>query len=155
MTGQVAVGRVGRPHGLTGAFVVDEASEVPERFAVGATVFAEGVPARVVESKRARGRLVIRLDRSVSRGTVLEVPRSQLPPPDEGSFYVADLRGLEVVVEDDGACLGRVTEVAAGVANDVLELDSGLALPFVEACVRKIDLDRRRIIVATGFTDGG
>jgi ribosomal 30S subunit maturation factor RimM len=34
----------------------------------------------------------------------------------------------------------------------VLELDSGLGLPMVEACVREVDLDRRRILVARGFT---
>ena len=33
--------------------------------------------------------------------------------------------------------LGTVQEVAPGMANDVLELDKGLALPLVEACVRE------------------
>ncbi len=33
-----------------------------------------------------------------------------------------------------------MSEVAPGVANDVLELDSGLALPLVDACVREVDL---------------
>jgi ribosomal 30S subunit maturation factor RimM len=47
-----------------------------------------------------------------------------------------------------------VTEVAPGVANDVLELDTGQALPLVEACVREVDVDRRRILVAPGFTLG-
>jgi ribosomal 30S subunit maturation factor RimM len=47
-----------------------------------------------------------------------------------------------------------VAEVAPGVANDVLELDTGLALPLVEACVREVDLERRRILVAPGFTPG-
>ena len=37
---RIRVGRVGRPHGLAGAFVVDEASEDPERFAVGAKLHA-------------------------------------------------------------------------------------------------------------------
>jgi ribosomal 30S subunit maturation factor RimM len=45
-----------------------------------------------------------------------------------------------------------VSEVAPGVANDVLELDSGLALPLVEACVREIDLEGGRIVVAAGFS---
>jgi ribosomal 30S subunit maturation factor RimM len=38
-------------------------------------------------------------------------------------------------------------------ANDVLELDSGLSLPLVEACVRKVDLDGGRIVVTAGFAE--
>jgi ribosomal 30S subunit maturation factor RimM len=43
--------------------------------------------------------------------------------------------------------------VTPGVANDVLELDTGVLLPMVEDCVREIDLDGRRIVVAAGFAD--
>jgi ribosomal 30S subunit maturation factor RimM len=46
-----------------------------------------------------------------------------------------------------------VAQATPGVANDVLELDSGLLLPLVEACVREVDLDRGRIVVAAGFAD--
>jgi 16S rRNA processing protein RimM len=146
----VQVGRVGKPHGLDGSFVVEDASEDPARFAVGATLLVGGEPARVVGSKQARGRPVIRLDRRVERGSTLEVRRSDLPPPDPGSFYVFQLVGLDVV-EDGGRPLGRVADVAPGIANDVLELDSGLALPLVEDCVVAIDLDAGRILVAPGF----
>jgi 16S rRNA processing protein RimM len=150
----VLVGRVGRPHGLDGSFAVEGASEAPERFAVGATLLAGGEPARVVASKRAGGRPVIRLDRPVPRGTALEVPRDLLPEPEPGSYYVFQLIGLEVA-EERGRVLGRVIAVEPGVANDVLELDSGLALPLVEACVRKVDLDAGRILVARGFAEPG
>jgi 16S rRNA processing protein RimM len=151
---RVQVGRVGRPHGLDGSFAVEDASEAPERFAVGAILLAGGQPARVVESKRARGRPVIRLDRAVPRGTALEVTGDQLPLPEPGAYYVFQLMGLEVV-EDGGRTLGRVAQVEPGVANDVLELDSGLALPLVEACVREVDLDSGRILVARGFASPG
>jgi 16S rRNA processing protein RimM len=146
----VSVGRVGRPHGLDGAFVVEDASEEPERLAAGAQLLVGGRPARVVESKRARGRPVIRLDRRVERGAVLEVPRSALAPPSEDEYYVFQLVGLDVV-EEGGRVLGRVADVAPGVANDVLELDSGLALPMVEDCVRAVDLEASRIVVAPGY----
>jgi 16S rRNA processing protein RimM len=148
----VTVGRVGKPHGLDGSFVVEEASEDPERFAVGATLLVGGEPARVVESKRARGRPVVRLDRRAERGTPLEIPRADLPPPEPDSYYVFQLIGLEVV-EEGGRELGRVSDVAPGIANDVLELDSGLALPLVEDCVREVDLESSRIVVARGFTE--
>lgn len=152
MSGElVSVGRVGKPHGLDGSFVVEHASEAPERFAPGAELLAGGTPAKVIASKRAGGgRLVVRLDRRVDRGTVLEVPRAQLPEPEPGAYYVADLVGL-AVEEEGGRALGSVREVTAYPANDVLELDSGLVLPLVEACVREVDLEARRIVVAHGF----
>ena len=38
----VVVGRVGKSHGLDGSFVVENASEAPERFEVGAELIVEG-----------------------------------------------------------------------------------------------------------------
>ena len=154
MSDLVRVGRVGRAHGLDGSFAVEEASEEPARFEVGATVLVGGEPATVVESKRSRGRPVIRLDRDIERGAALEVPRSELPPPEEGSYYEFQLVGL-AVENEEGRTLGRVSAVEPGVANDVLALDSGLALPLVDACVREVDLDRGRIVIAPGFVPPG
>ena len=152
MSERVAVGRVGRPHGLDGSFVVEDASEDDRWFAVGARVLVgEGV-AEVVASKRAGGRPVVKLDRAAPRGAPLEVERSSLPEPDKDEYYVFQLVGLDVL-EEDGRPLGKVTTVAAGVANDVLELDSGLSLPMVEDCVRDIDLEAGHILVAPGFSD--
>ena len=148
---RVQVGRVGKPHGLEGAFVVEEASDDPERFAEGVTLLVGGEPARVVESKRAGGRPVIRLDRDVERGDSIQVERSELPSTEEGEYYAFQLVGLEVE-EAGGEKLGRVTEVSSGPANDVLELDTGLALPLVDACVQEVDLAAGRIVVQTGFT---
>ena len=152
MTDQVTVGRVGRPHGLAGAFVVEDASEEPGRFAPGARLYVDGEPVHVVDSKRAGGRTVVQLDHDVPRGAVLTLPRAELPPPEEGAYYVADLIGLDVV-EEGGRRLGRVREVQPGVANDVLALDSGAALPLVEECVLTVDLGGGRVLVAQGFAD--
>jgi 16S rRNA processing protein RimM len=153
-TDTVSVGRVGKSHGLDGSFVVEEASEAAERFAVGAELLVGGEPAKVVAAKKARGRPVIRLDRKAERGSALEVPRGSLPEPEEGSYYVFQLVGAEVV-EEGGAPLGRVTDVAPGVANDVLELDSGLALPMVEECILHVDVETARILVAPGYSGPG
>ena len=150
----VPVGRVGKPHGLDGSFVVEDASADPARFATGHVLYTGGEAVRVVSSKRARGRPVIRLDRPVERGAELCVRRSELPPAAEGSYYVFELVGL-AVEEEGGRPLGRVSDVAEGVANDVLELDSGLALPLHEACVREVDLAAGRIVIVPGFADPG
>jgi 16S rRNA processing protein RimM len=149
----VQVGRVGRTHGLDGSFVVENASENEALFAVGAALFAGGEPATVTGRKRSGGRLVVKLDRDVPRGAELAVPRATLPEPEPNSYYVFQLIGLEVV-EEGGRRLGSIQDVAPGVANDVLTLDSGLSLPMHEECVRKVDLEGGRVVVARGFGDG-
>ena len=149
----VPVGRVGRPHGIDGAFFVEEPSDRKAVFAVGATLWAGGEPAEVVVSRRGGGnRPVIRLDRPVERGAVLAHPRQRLPALADDEYYAFELAGL-AVEEEGGRFLGRVAEVVVYPANDVLELDSGLSLPFVGACVRSVDVEGGRIVVAPGFAD--
>ena len=150
----VRVGRVGKSHGLDGSFVVEDASETRELFAVGAKLIVDGEETTVLGAKQARGRPVIRLDTRPSRGAELCVPRSALPPTAADEYYVFQLVGMEVA-EEGGHSLGTVTDVAPGVANDVLELDSGLALPMVEECILSVDLETRRILVAPGFSNAG
>ena len=147
------VGLVGRPHGLDGSFFVEGPSERVDPFATGATLYVDGEPAKVVASKHgSHKRPVIRLDRRVERGATLAVPREALPPLEEGTYYTFQLVGL-AVEEEGGRVVGRVREVLDYPANDVLELDSGLSLPLVEACVRQVDLEGGRIVIAAGFAN--
>ena len=149
----VSIGKVGRPHGLDGSFFVEGASERDGAFAVGTVVHVADDRYEIVASKRgAQKRPVIRLDRPVARGATLSVPRDSLPALPEDEYYASELVGL-VVVEEGGRELGRVRDVLDYPANDVLELDSGMFLPLVEACVRQVDLAGGRIVVAPGFAD--
>lgn len=155
MTGSevVAIGRVGKAHGLDGAFFVEGPSDDPGWFAVGSRMLAGGKEAEVVVSRHgAGGRPVIRLDREVPRGTPLEVRREALPETAEGEYYTFQLVGLEVV-EAGGRSLGHVADVLPGPANDALDLGNGVLLPLVEACVLGVDLESGRILVAAGFSD--
>jgi ribosomal 30S subunit maturation factor RimM len=145
----VVVGRVGRSHGLDGFFVVEDASDVAERFRVGAELVVDGEPARVVGARQARGRPVIKLDRRVPRGTTLGIPVSALESTGDDEYYVFQLVGL--TVEEGGERLGMVVDVAPGVADDVLQLDSGVARPMGVDCIRDVDLVSGRILVAPGF----
>jgi len=148
----VLVGRVGRPHGVDGAFVVEQASQEEGRFEVGAELIVDGASARVEVTRQVGGRrLAIKLDRPVQRGAELSVRRDALPELPDDSFYVADLLGVAVFDEND-ARVGVVRDVLPGPANDVLELDTGLLLPLVEDCIREIDLAGRRILLNPGFT---
>jgi len=149
---RVRIGKVGRPHGIDGAFFVEQPSADERWWRVGARLLADGAEAAGVGARRSSGRPVIKLDRHVERGTFLEVERENLPPTGADEYYAFELVGL-AVQEETGRELGSVKLVTPGVANDVLELDTGVLLPMVEDCVREIDLDGRRIVVAAGFAD--
>ena len=133
--------------------MVENASEDPRRFEVGAELRVNGETARVTVSRRVGGgRCAIKLDRPVERGAELTVGREELEPLPADSYYVADLVGLEVL-DDGGNLVGVVRDVHPGPANDALELDTGLLLPLVEDCIREVDLARGRVLLNPGFTD--
>ena len=147
----VRIGKVGRPHGVDGAFVVEQASDDPRRFEVGAEILVDGERARVLESREVGGRRrAIKLDVRAPRGAELAVPRGDLSPLPGDSYYVADLVGLEVL-DEQGDVVGRVRDVHPGPANDALDLDTGLLLPLVEECIREVDLAAGRIHLNPGF----
>jgi 16S rRNA processing protein RimM len=149
----VPIGLVGRPHGLDGSFFVEGPSDRADAFAKGGTVYVDGEPVKIASSKRgSQGRPVIRLERPAERGATLAVPREELPPLEPDEFYAFQLVGL-AVEEEGGRLVGRVREVLDYPANDVLELDSGLSLPLVETCVRQVDIEGGRIVIAPGFAD--
>lgn len=138
---------------MDGAFVVENASEDPSRFEVGAELLIGGAPATVTVSRQVGGRRrAIKLDRAVERGAELSVRRGDLSPLPPDSYYVADLVGLDVV-DADGTRVGAVRDVLPGPANDALELDTGLLLPLVEECIREVDVPGRRVLLNPGFTD--
>ena len=149
---RVQIGKVGRPHGIDGAFFVEQPSDDARWWRTGARFLAAGAPVEVVAHRSSSGRPVIKVEPHVERGALLEVERDELPATEEDEWYAFELVGLEVV-EEGGRVLGRVCAVTPGVANDVLELDGGLLLPMVEDCIRSIDVAGGRIDVAKGFAE--
>jgi 16S rRNA processing protein RimM len=149
---RVHIGKIGRPHGIDGAFFVEQPSEDGRWWQTGATFLADGAPVEVVAHRRSSGRPVIKLNRPAERGAALEVEQDALPPTEPDEYYAFQLLGLPVV-EENGRELGSVKVVTPGVANDVLELDTGVLLPMVEECILTIDLEASRITVAEGFAD--
>jgi 16S rRNA processing protein RimM len=62
-----------------------------------------------------------RTDAERLRGTVLTVPRSALPPLEEGEYYHADLIGLAVET-DAGGQVGTVVGIENFGATDIVEI---------------------------------
>jgi len=146
---RVRVGTAGRAHGLDGTVAVEgPCGWFP--FAAGSQVLVAGVPRRVRRRAGTAERPLVAFDgiddrtgAERLRGAPLELAGDDVPEPEEGAFFRFDLTGCEV--RQGGVLLGVVADVEDGVAHDVLLLDSGLRLPFVEAVVPVVDLASRRI----------
>ncbi len=154
---RVVVGAVGKAHGLDGAMhLVGYGGVVP--IARGTAVWVGDRPARVVERKGTHDKPIVRLDLADSRDTVEElrgldvtVAAEALPETEDGEFFHVDLLGCRVWCGD--RVLGSVTRVHEYPANDVLELDGGVMIPFVDHVIVAVDLPGRRLDVVEDFLE--
>jgi len=91
------------------------------------------------------------------RGTELTVPRSSLPPLEDGEYYHTDVIGLDVV-STDGEAIGRVVAIDNFGAGDVIEIERSpvddkpgkrFMIPMRPEAVPEWDADR--LIVEASF----
>ncbi|MEA3296291.1 MAG: ribosome maturation factor RimM [candidate division Zixibacteria bacterium] len=165
----VVVGKLGRPRGVAGDMYVTPLTDYPERFAGIDEICVRNRDSwenlKVVSSKLISGRPVIRFEgvtspEQASRLTNRElgVPRDQLVKLPEGTHFIFDLIGCEVVEDGSETPIGTVVEVDQYPANDVyvVEMLSGaqLNVPVVKSFVKHVDIKRKRIrIVMAGLLD--
>lgn len=85
------------------------------------------------------------------RGQLLTVPRSVLPPLDDGEYYHADLIGLPCA-DQDGQALGVVVAVENFGAGDIIEVErpdgQRIMVPFRPGIA---SLEGERIVVDPAF----
>lgn len=88
------------------------------------------------------------------RGTALTVPRSALPPLEEGEYYHVDLLGLPAV-SSEGEALGEVVAIDNYGAGDVLEIErpggKRFMVPMRPEAVP--EWDGERLIVDSSFVE--
>jgi len=80
-------------------------------------------------------------------GSEVRVPRSERLPPEPGEYYESDLIGCEVVERDSGRSLGYVVAFEDAGSSGLLELASGLLIPFARAICVAIEPEAQRIVV--------
>jgi len=121
----------------------------------------EGYLATLVDAKAQVNGLIVQLtgrdgqpisDRDIAArliGKDIAVDRAELPPAPPGSYYWADLIGMDVA-SVAGEPLGRVTAMMENGVQDVLVLHDGTVerlIPFVQGpIIVGVDVDARRIV---------
>jgi len=83
------------------------------------------------------------------RGARLSIRREELPPLEEGEYYLGDLVGY-TVVSDDNEVIGRIQEVWDLPANEVLQVinaDREVLIPLVDEVIKEIDHAGGRVVI--------
>lgn len=84
------------------------------------------------------------------RNAFLEIDREDAIPLEEGTYFIADLIGLEVYTDDE-KILGKVEDIYNAGANDIYvikdELGKQILLPGIDEVIKEVDLEKSKIIV--------
>jgi 16S rRNA processing protein RimM len=159
----VAVGRIGKPVGLRGDVHVHPDPDLEHDFPPGTTYDAGERTLTATATRVHAGRRVVRFAEASSReqaealrGTVLRLPASAVPLPDD-AHWAADVVGREVR-DPEGNLLGVVEQILDAPAHDYLVVarpDGGdVLVPAVEELV---DVDGAHVVVRAipGLFDDG
>lgn len=158
----VAIGEIGRPHGVRGEVRVTPLTDHPERFArlreclLWDEARDRRLPCRIRTARAQGDALVVALAGYDSpeavralTGWLLAVPESEVLPAPEGHFYPWQLVGCRVLTED-GREIGSVLRIEGSGAQDLWVVGAAgreHLVPAVADIVREVDLDGRRIVI--------
>lgn len=160
MADRVALGKIGKAHGVHGAFRVWPYADDLERFEDLKTVTisrgAKSVTAKVESVRIAPGHVVMQTDAihspeevQIWLGGDLEVDASERVTLPEGKFFHDQIIGLKVETVD-GRKVGVVAQIIDGPGNDVYVCTNGsneYLIPAVDVFVKSIDVKNGKMII--------
>jgi len=152
----VIVGRILSPHGVRGEVKVEPITDNPERFKQLRQVYVGDALHKVVSVRVLPKFVLVRFEGMDSpeqakalSGMYLYIPKEQVMPLPEDTFYHFDLQGMEVV-STSGEILGTLREILVREANDVFVVDhprGEILIPAIKDVVKDVDLENRRLVV--------
>jgi 16S rRNA processing protein RimM len=157
----LAVGRVGKPHGLDGSFYVTQ----PRERVLEATeelIVREGEAVAIVRRDGTTARPILKLAGVGSReavealrGADLLVPRAETPPLEDDEWLAEDLVGCRVV--DGDQVVGVVAKLLPYPSCELLEVQrpepgaKALLVPLIGDAVRTVDVGAKTIDINLTF----
>ncbi|MDP2984889.1 MAG: ribosome maturation factor RimM [Candidatus Latescibacter sp.] len=157
----VSIGRAIKSRGLGGELWIEPLTDVPARFEKLESVIMEKPDGALllfeVEEARIQGNGVILKLRGVDdrtsadslRGAYVTVGMENIRNPDEDSYYIFELEGMEVY-DSQNIRIGTVSRVDKYPANAVLVIASDseeILLPAVKEFIVSVDTVNRRLTV--------
>jgi len=157
---RVTIGKISRVRGLKGEMVVVPMTDEPQRFLkLEKVTIAKDEVCRQFPVEKARefkDKVLLKLKQVDSPeqareliGGYIEIEEDQLVRLPQGSYFIFEIVGLEVVTVE-GERIGTVKEVISLPANDLYLVEGEERLyniPAVKDVVKGIDLKEKRMII--------
>lgn len=152
----IVIGKIVASFGRKGEAKVVPFTDFPERFKELGEVYVGSEAAgrmRPIEGVRLhKGSVLIKFEgvddigaAEALRGAEIRIRESDLMPLEEGTYYIHDLIGVDVLTTE-GENLGKIQEVLTGPAQDVYVTERAM-IPAVKEFVVSVDLQKRQIVV--------
>ena len=155
------VGVITTTHGVRGEVKVYPTTDEPERFLDLEYVLLDtGKELRRLDIKNVRffkNLVILKFDGIDNindiekyKGRDLWIPREEAQELDEDEYYIADLLGMKVLLEE-GSEFGTLKNVMETGANDVYIVDSvehgEVLLPAIKECILDVDIETNTMTV--------
>ncbi len=155
------VGVISSTHGVHGEVKVYPTTDDPKRFLKLKEVLLDTpkgyMPLKVEKVRFFKQMVIVKFEGydtiesiQMYRQKGLFVPREQAVPLAEDEYYVADLLGMDVYLED-GELFGKVKDVMQSAANDVYIIRSlahgEVLLPAIADCVKEVSVEENRMVI--------
>lgn len=154
----VLVAKIIKPHGIRGEVVLESWTDVEGRLEnrPAFLLIEQGKVLREIQVESRRfimGRPVFKFagvsDRTQAeslRNMQLGIPEEELGDLPPNQYFIFQLVGMSVVLKD-GQEVGKVSDVLPTEGGDLLELDNGSLVPFVDEICLDVDLEGKRIVI--------
>ena len=146
------VGKITNAHGVMGEVKVQPWCDSPEFFCQFKTLYVDEThwPVKVERARPHKNMVIVKLEGVTDmngalalRNAVLHIDRKDADLP-EGSFFLADIEGLEARDAQTGKVLGKIAEVLTLPASNVYVIRGGereIMIPAVPAFVAETNVE--------------
>jgi 16S rRNA processing protein RimM len=157
----ITIGKVLKPFGLKGEMKIESLTDFPERFkelgrvslvspagkelacTVTSVRYANDVPFLTFSGYDSPEKA------KTLNGWFVKVPREEVVPLQEGSYYWFELIGMEVFSEE-GETLGTITDIFETGSNDVYVMKRGgqeVYLPATREIIKQVDVAAKKMVI--------
>jgi len=147
--GNMAIGQVGKPHGIKGEVKVLPLTDDIRRFRRLTYVIIKGIEYKVEFVKLQADRAILKLEGfdapeplAALRDQYVEVRQEDAVKKKKDEFFIDELRGMQVF-DTEGQDLGLIYDVIQTGSNDVywIQKPQQLLIPAMKTIVVSIDVD--------------